>query len=115
MVARKSRAGKVSLDAAGAPAIARRQWQVLARRKGQRVVAPLPRDGVRAAQHPAVDDDTRANPGTENHAEHDLRALPRAIDRLRESKAVSVVLQPDRPAERGFEVARERLADEPGR
>jgi hypothetical protein len=39
-------------------------------------VAPLAGDRVRAAPHPAVDDDAAADPGAEDHAEHDPVPAP---------------------------------------
>src|SRR5688572_12252939 len=77
-------------------------------------MSPLAGNRVRPADDLSVDHDPTADPGAENHPEYHRRSLRRSIDRFGQGEAIRVVLQPDRPAERRFEVLRQRLADEPG-
>src|SRR5688572_12020997 len=76
---------------------------------------PLAGNRVGAANDLSVHHDAPANPGAQDHAEDHCRPLARAVHRFGKREAIGVVLQPDRPAERGFQVAAQRLADEPGR
>ena len=54
------------------------RWAAAGRRRsaGQRVVAPLSGDRIGAGEDLPVDDDTAADAGAEDHAEHHLRAAP---------------------------------------
>ena len=72
-------------------------------RPGQRIVAPLARNRVRAGQRPAVHDHPAAGARPDDHAER--RAAPRAAPSgLRQREAVGVV-RSARAAERAREVA----------
>src|SRR5256714_610531 len=64
---------------------------LLRRHPWKRRVAPFAGERVVTFEHLAVDDDATAGAGAENGAEHDRRALRRAIDRLREREAIRVV------------------------
>src|SRR6266516_1546417 len=77
-------------------------------------MSPFAGDRVAPDEHLALDHDAGADTGTENHAEHHVRALPRAIDRLGKREAIGIVVQAHFAPERALEVLLERPADEPG-
>src|SRR2546426_12349714 len=104
VIAREARSRQVGLDAAEAAAIAGRQRQVRSGWQRQRVVSPFPRARVRPGKHAAVDHDAAADTGAENHAEDDLRALPRPIDRFGKREAIGVVLEPHLPFQHSLQI-----------
>ncbi len=103
------------LDAAGTAAIAGRSRQFVRSRCRHRIVPPFAGNRVGADQQPPADHDAAADPGAENDPEHGAAAGRRSVDRFRQGKAIGVVGKADRAAERGFEIAAERPAVEPGR
>ncbi len=114
VIGRHAGAGQPGLDAAGAPAVARRQGQVVGRGQGQRVVAPFAGDGVGAHQQRAIDHDAAAHPGAEDGREHRARTGARPIGGLGHGQAVGVVGEPQRASEQGLEVVLQRLAVQAG-
>jgi len=62
----------------------------------------------------AVHDDAAASAGADDHAEHDVGALRRAIDGFRQREAVGVVRESHGALERRREIAVQRFADQPG-
>ena len=77
-------------------------------------MAPLAGDAVGAFDEAALDRDAAADAGAQDRAEHHLGPGGRAVDRLGQGEAVGVVGETDLAAERGHDVAVERLAVEAG-
>src|SRR3546814_15104724 len=98
IVARQAGAGEKGLDAALLAAVAGRAAQLLRRRPGQGIVAPLAGDGIAADERPAGHHDAAADSGSQDDAEHHGEARGGAVGGFRERKAVGVVHQPHRTA-----------------
>ena len=64
---------------------------------------------VRTGKELTAHDDTSADAGAENDAEHDLCARPRAVGRFGQRKTVGVVGDADLAAEQRFQVGLDRL------
>ena len=117
VVTRESGAGQERLDTPGAPAVAGRPRPLAVRCQagpGQRVVAPLAGDGVRARQHPTVHDHAATRAGADDHAEHAARAGSRTVDRFGQREAVGVVGAAHLAPEPCRQVGGEGVTDEPG-
>ena len=108
-------AGQIGFDAAGAPAVAGGQRQIVGLRQRQGIVPPLAGDPVGAGQRLPAQDDAAADAGAENDAENDFGALPGAVDRFREREAVGVVGQAHFALQQRLQVAAQRLAVQAGR
>ena len=77
---------------------------------GQRVVAPLAGDRIRAGQDPPADDDPAAGPGPQDDAEDHATAGARADARLGEREAVRVVREAKRTVQKTLEIYEGRMA-----
>src|SRR5215831_9649367 len=84
MIALHTWTGKKGLDACRVPAEARWARPFVVARPGQRIVAPLAGDRVRSGEDVTACDDATTNAGSEDHAEHDLRAQASPVGRFRE-------------------------------
>ena len=71
---RRGRGRQESLHAAVLAAIAGGPGPFVVARPGQGIVSPLAGDAMRAGEHAAVDDHAAADPGAQDHAEHDAFA-----------------------------------------
>ena len=78
-------------------------------------MSPFAGNRIDADEQPAADHDAAAHSGTEDDAEDGAAAGGRAVDRLGQRKAIGVVGEAHRAAERGLDIAAERPAVEPGR
>ena len=114
VVAREAGPADECLDAAAAAAVAGQQRIFPRRTPGQRVVAPLAGQAVRARQHPAVDRDAGAGAGAQDHREDDAEAGARAVGGFRQRQAVGVVGQCHRLAQQGHQVLLQRPAVQAG-
>src|ERR1043165_2835587 len=105
--ARARRSTKSSMARAAPPGIAQRARMLVLGHPRQRHVPPFAGDALVAGQHAAVHHDAAAYAGAQDGAEHDARAAPRAVDRLRQREAAPVVgeapLAPEPPLEVGLE------------
>ena len=115
MIAGQGGAGQKSLDTARAAAIAAWARALVVQRPGQGVMAPFAGHGVQPGDGPAVQGDAAADAGAQDHPEHHGGALGGAVGGFGQGKTVGVVGQAHGPAQGGFQVPVERMADQPGR
>src|SRR5215470_10959214 len=115
MVGLEARPRHPGLDAALATAPA--GWARIFRRfrPGQRIVTPLAAGAPRPVDQLAVDQETAAAAGTEDHTKQRTGAGASTVNRLRQRKAVGIIGEPKRVVEPASEVVAEPLAVEPGR
>src|SRR6185503_18586585 len=111
----KAGAGETCLDAPRPAAETGRSGPLVVAGPWQRVVAPLPGDGIGSVEHLAVHDHARSDAGTENDAVHDVGTLARAVGRLRQREAVGVVGDEDFARKDRLEIAPDRLTVEADR
>ena len=89
---------------APAPALERSD---IGRQPRQGHMPPFPAKPVRALDQRASDGKPATHARSDDHAEHDMRALRRAVDRLRQHHAIGIVGDPHRPAERHAKIVSE--------
>ena len=58
-------------------------------------MSPLTGNAVSTSEHMSVNDDTAANTGADDHAEHHRYAGRSTVGRLGERKAIRIVRQPN--------------------
>ena len=75
---------------------------------------PLTGNAVGTSEHMSVNDDTAANTGTEDHAEHHRYAGRRTISRLGERKAIRIVRQPNGATQQRLQITPQGLPDQSG-
>ena len=114
VIARQTGTGQECLDGAGAAAITGRSGNFVAARRGQRVVSPLTSDRIRPDEDLAVDDDSAAGPGADDHAKDDAAAGGRAVRRFGQREAVGVVGKANRAIQELRQILPERSSVQPG-
>ena len=115
MLCRQSGPRQPGLDTARLAAPAGLAGRFLRRGPGQGVMAPFPGNVLGTAQERAIDHDTAAHAGAQNHAEHDRFAGPGTIARLGQGKTVGVIGHADFAIEPGFKISLEGLTVQPER
>ncbi len=116
IVGRKARAGDKGFDTALLAAVARYFFtvaQFVFIHPRQRIMAPLARVAVGPDMAHAAKRDAGAAAGADDNRKDRLRALRRAIDRLRHGKAVSIVGKPHLTRKPRAEVFIQRLTVQP--
>jgi hypothetical protein len=68
-------------------------------------VTPLTGDVMQSFEQSPVDDNACTHPGPQNDSENTASILAGTIDGLSKGETVGIILQPNRPADKVFQIA----------